>query len=63
LSACLMLEHMGWKEAAKLIETGLAKAFQNKTVTYDLARLMRGAHEVSCSRFAQLVCENMKAEN
>ncbi|HDG96807.1 MAG TPA: NADP-dependent isocitrate dehydrogenase, partial [Desulfobacterales bacterium] len=40
LSACLMLEHMGWKEAAKLIETGLAKAFQNKTVTYDLARLM-----------------------
>ena len=63
LSACLMLEHMGWKEAAKLIETGLAKAFQNKTVTYDLARLMQGAHEVSCSRFAQLVCENMKAEN
>ncbi len=60
LSACLMLEHIGWEEAARLIEEALAEAFLNKTVTYDLARLMPGATEVSCSKFAEIVCENMK---
>jgi len=60
LSGCMMLRYMGWQEAAQLTETALAQAFQNKTVTYDLARLMPGATEVSCSEFAQIVCGNMK---
>jgi isocitrate dehydrogenase len=60
LSGALMLEHMGWTEAAKRIEKGLERTFASKKVTYDLARLMDGAEEVSCSAFGQLVCENME---
>ncbi len=60
LSGAMMLDHMGWSEAARLIETGLEKTFASKKVTYDLARLMKGAEEVSCSRFGTLVCENME---
>ena len=41
------------------MEKALERAFVQKTVTYDLARLMDGAQEVSCSRFAEIVCENM----
>ena len=59
LSGAMMLDHMGWSEASGLIEAGLEKAFAAKTVTYDLARLMEGATEVSCSRFADEVCETM----
>jgi isocitrate dehydrogenase len=59
LSGAMMLDHMGWSEAARLIEKGLEKTFLSKKVTYDLARLMEGAEEVSCSRFAALVCDNM----
>ncbi len=59
LSGAMMLDHMGWSEAARLIEKGLEKTFVSKKVTYDLARLMKGAEEVSCSRFAALVCDNM----
>ncbi len=59
LSGAMMLDHMGWSEAARLIETGLEKTFAFKKVTYDLARLMKGAEEVSCSRFAALICDNM----
>lgn len=51
LSAEMMLRHLGWVEAADLIIKGLDGAIQSKTVTYDLARLMSGANEVSCSGF------------
>jgi isocitrate dehydrogenase len=59
LSAALMLEHMGWKEAAELIYTSLEAAVAKKTVTYDLARQMEGATEVSCSGFARSMIESM----
>jgi isocitrate dehydrogenase len=59
LSGALMLEHMGWIEAAERIEKGLERTFASRKVTYDLARLMEGSEEISCSAFAQLVCENM----
>jgi len=60
LSGAMMLNHLGWSEAARKIEKGLEKTFLAKTVTYDLARLMEGAKEVACSRFADHVCENME---
>jgi isocitrate dehydrogenase len=60
LSGVMMFEHMGWPEAGDRIVAGLEKTFASKKVTYDLARLMEGAEEVSCSRFARLVCENME---
>ena len=53
LSGAMMLEHMGWNEAADLVRGGLIGAIQKKTVTYDLARQMEGAQEVSCSAFAE----------
>jgi isocitrate dehydrogenase len=59
LSAQMMLVHMGWKEAAQLIETGLEKAIGDKVVTYDFARLMEGAKQVSCSGFGQAMIERM----
>jgi isocitrate dehydrogenase len=59
LSGAMMLEHMGWSEAARRIERGLEAVFARKTVTYDLARLMEGAREVPCSRFAEAVCSAM----
>jgi len=59
LSGAMMLEHMGWSEASRKIESGLKKAFASRQVTYDLARLMTGAKEVSCSGFGDLVCELM----
>jgi isocitrate dehydrogenase len=60
LSGVMMLEHMGWPEAGERIVAGLEKTFRSRKVTYDLARMMDHAEEVSCSRFAQLVCENME---
>ncbi|MBF6632073.1 MAG: NADP-dependent isocitrate dehydrogenase [Comamonas sp.] len=51
LSAEMMLRHMGWTEAADLIITAMEKAIQSKKVTYDFARLMDGATQVSCSGF------------
>ncbi len=59
LSGALMLEHMGWNEAADLVRAGLIGAVQQKTVTYDLARQMSGAKEVSCSAFADAVAAAM----
>ena len=52
LSAEMMLRHMGWLEAADLIIKGMNGALAAKTVTYDFARLMEGAQQVSCSAFA-----------
>jgi isocitrate dehydrogenase len=60
LSAAMMLDHMGWTVSARKIEAGLEKAFLAKKVTYDLARMMDGAQEVSCSGFADIICENME---
>jgi isocitrate dehydrogenase len=60
LSGVMMFEHMGWAEAGNRIVTGLERTFASRKVTYDLARLMEGAEEVSCSRFAHLVCKNME---
>lgn len=59
LSAEMMLRHMGWLEAADLIIKGLDGAIQSKVVTYDLARLMDGAKEVSCSGFGDAIIQKM----
>ncbi|MCQ4086933.1 NADP-dependent isocitrate dehydrogenase [Saccharibacillus sp. JS10] len=59
LSGVMMLEHLGWQEAADLIYKGLEASINNKTVTYDFARLMDGAKEVKCSEFANEVIGNM----
>ncbi len=59
LSAEMMLRHMGWNDAADLIIKGMEGAIQAKTVTYDLARLMDGAKEVSCSGFGEEVIKHM----
>jgi len=59
LSAKMMLEYIGWKEAADLIWKALAKTIQSKVVTYDLARQMEGAREVKCSEFAEEIVKNI----
>ena len=59
LSGVMMLEHMGWDDAAKLIITGLEKAITAKTVTYDLARQMTGATEVSTTGFGDAIIKGM----
>jgi isocitrate dehydrogenase len=59
LSGVMMLEHLGWTDAATLIFDALAKTVQQKTVTYDLARQMEGANEVKCSEFASAIIENL----
>src|SRR5213596_3274723 len=59
LSAEMMLRHMGWKEAADLVITSMEKSILSKKVTYDFARLMDGATQVSCSGFGQVMIENM----
>ncbi len=53
LSGQMMLRHMGWTEAAGLIIKGMEGAIQAKTVTYDFARLMEGAQQLSCSAFGK----------
>ena len=59
LSAEMMLRHMGWTEAADLIVTAMEKAILSKRVTYDFARLMEGAIQVSCSGFGQVMIDQM----
>jgi isocitrate dehydrogenase len=59
LSAEMMLRHIGWVEAADLIISSLSAAISDKQVTYDLARLMEGAHEISTSAFGQAMIERM----
>ncbi len=58
LSAEMMLRHIGWNEAAALIVKGLSGAIANRTVTYDLARLLKGSKKVSCSEFGQLIVDH-----
>jgi isocitrate dehydrogenase len=59
LSAEMMLRHMGWTEAADLIIKSMEAAIAAKIVTYDFARLMPGATEVSCSKFGQAMIDRM----
>lgn len=59
LSAEMMLRHMGWKEAADLIIKSMEAAIGDKVVTYDFARLMEGATEVSCSEFGEAMIARM----
>ncbi|AOZ93869.1 NADP-dependent isocitrate dehydrogenase [Paenibacillus crassostreae] len=59
LSGVMLLEHLGWKEAADLIYKGMETSINHKIVTYDFARQMDGATEVKCSEFANEVIKNM----
>ena len=59
LSAEMMLRHMGWLEAADLIISSMEKSILSKKVTYDFARLMEGATQVSCSGFGQVMIDYM----
>jgi isocitrate dehydrogenase len=59
LSGVMMLEHLGWTGAAQRVIKGLEKAIAQKTVTYDFARLMDGANEVSCSEFGNRIIANL----
>ncbi|HVO58878.1 MAG TPA: NADP-dependent isocitrate dehydrogenase [Dongiaceae bacterium] len=60
LSGAMMLEFLGWNEAARLIEDGIARTIQQKKVTYDLERMMPGATKVGTSAFATAIIDNMK---
>ena len=59
LSAEMMLRHLGWKEAADLIISSMEAAVGDKQVTYDFARLLDGATEISCSAFGQAMIDRM----
>lgn len=59
LSAVLMLEYLGWQEAADMIVTAMTKTIRQKVVTYDFARLMDKAKEVKCSEFANALIKNL----
>nr|WP_026690639.1 NADP-dependent isocitrate dehydrogenase [Alteribacter aurantiacus] len=59
LSGVLMLRHLGWNEAADMIENSMDKTIASKVVTYDFARLMDGATEVKCSEFGQELIKNL----
>ena len=61
LSGVMLLEHIGWNEAADMIVDALERVIQGKTVTYDLARQMDGAREVRCSEFGAAVVRAMGA--
>jgi isocitrate dehydrogenase len=55
----MMLRHMGWVEAADLIISSMEKSITTKKVTYDFARLMDGANQVSCSGFGDVMISQM----
>ncbi|MGE8034782.1 NADP-dependent isocitrate dehydrogenase [Lysinibacillus sp. KCTC 33748] len=59
LSGVLMLEHLGWQEAADMVTKSVEKTISSKVVTYDFARLMDGATEVKCSEFATELIKNL----
>ncbi len=60
LSGVMMFDYLGWPEAGKMINNGIAKTIKQKRVTYDLERLMTGATKVKTSEFADAIIENMK---
>ncbi|MEM5788837.1 MAG: isocitrate dehydrogenase (NADP(+)) [Syntrophobacteraceae bacterium] len=59
LSGAMMLDHMGWTEAADIVRKGLELTILDRIVTYDLARQMKGAMEVKCSEFAREIVRHM----
>jgi isocitrate dehydrogenase len=59
LSGVMMLEHLGWNEAANSVVNAISKTIASKVVTYDLARQMTGAREVKCSEFASEIVKNL----
>ena len=59
LSGVMMLEYLGWNEAKDLIVNAFSKTIQQKKVTYDLERLMKGATKLKTSEFASAIIENM----
>ena len=61
LSGVMMFDFLGWKEAARLIEDGIARTIQQKRVTYDLERMMPGATKLKTSEYAAAIIENMQA--
>jgi isocitrate dehydrogenase len=61
LSGVMLFRHLGWNEAADLIESGLEKTILQKKVTYDFERLMEGANKVKTSQFADCIIENMSS--
>ncbi|MCE9614146.1 MAG: NADP-dependent isocitrate dehydrogenase [Lentisphaerae bacterium] len=62
LSGEMMLRYLGWREAADLIIEGMNRAIGTRTVTYDFARLMQGAREVTCSKFGQVIIACMSGK-
>jgi isocitrate dehydrogenase len=59
LSGVMMLEYLGWQEAADAVVAAMAKTIQEKVVTYDLARQMEGARKVKTSEYAARIAENI----
>ena len=59
LSGAMMLDHMGWREASRLIRDALQDTIEAKTVTYDLARQIREAKQLKCSEFGQAIIDHM----
>jgi len=60
LSGALLFDHLGWPEAARLVETGVARTIEQRFVTYDFARTMDGAVQASTSAFGERVAENLR---
>jgi isocitrate dehydrogenase len=63
LSGVMMLNFMGWREPARLIEEGIARTIQDKRVTYDLERMMPGATRLKTSEYAAAIIDNMQASS
>ena len=59
LSGVMMLEHLGWQEAADAVMAGLTRTIAQKRVTYDLARQIQDATELKSSQFARAIIENL----
>jgi isocitrate dehydrogenase len=59
LSGAMMFDYLGWKEAGRRIKKALEKTIAKKTVTYDLARQMKGAKKLKCSQFASAIIEKL----
>ena len=59
LSGAMMLDHMGWREASRLIRDALQDTIEARTVTYDLARQIKGATQLKCSEFGQAIVDNI----
>jgi isocitrate dehydrogenase len=55
----MMFDYLGWREAGKKIKKSLEKTISKKTVTYDLARQMKGAKRLKCSQFASAIIEKL----